>query len=48
MSHEIDQFDFQKISISLSVIADFRVFLFSFFAGCNFHINFTQYNMILS
>ncbi len=38
MSHEIDQLELQKISISLRVIADFHVKNL-FFAECNFHIN---------
>ncbi len=58
MPHEIDQLRVSKISISLRVIAVFRVknnrldatdccFFGGFFAKCNFHINLMQYNMIL-
>ncbi len=41
MSHEIDQLEL-KISISLRVIADFRVK--NFIAKCNFHIHFLKVN----
>ncbi len=42
MSHEIDQLELKKISISLRVIAGFRVK--NFFLMCNFHIHFLKVN----